>query len=614
MAGLFPKAVPLVMLAALAPPVTPFCRAQSGTVVAQSGGVAQSAAQTTAQASPETKFDVTDEARRAILSTKYALDVKLETKNAMMRARAIVTVRNIGAAPLSSVPLQISSTLKWEAIDEGGKPLRFAHHTVTTDADHTGVMNEALVTLAAPLPPGGERTLTVFYSGTLAPSAKRLEQIGTPPDVAAHSDWDGIREEFTGLRGFGNVLWYPVSEAPVALGDGDRLFSEIGMNKLHGITTLVSMSVTEEFTGAGPTGAFLDGIPVQVQTTPAASGDLPGIATASLPETQLGFTTPSLFLAHRTLESGNNLKLYARQSNAAATQAYMTAASILMPQMTDWLGAKLKTDLSVLDLPEAGDSPFEERALLLTNIANVDPKLLEGQMSHVLAHAYFQSPRPWLEEGAAQFMASLWTEHTLGREAAITQLDNLRGALSLAETADPEQDTGQPLIAAYDPIFYRTKATYIFWMLRGIVGDKPLAAALRQYDAAQDTTPGYFQHLLERAGGQPLDWFFRDWVDRDRGLPDLSIENVTPSGGSTDGSFIVAVTIVNSGAAVADVPVSIYSADATVTEHMRIEGKGHATHRFLVHGHPEQVQVNDGTTPEVEASVHRKDITYTAPK
>jgi hypothetical protein len=25
------------------------------------------------------------------------------------------------------------------------------------------------------------------------------------------------------------------------------------------------------------------------------------------------------------------------------------------------------------------------------------------------------------------------------------------------------------------------------------------------------------------------------------------------------------------------------------------------------------VQVNDGTTPETEASVHRKDITYTAP-
>ena len=151
-------------------------------------------------------------------------------------------------------------------------------------------------------------------------------------------------------------------------------------------------------------------------------------------------------------------------------------------------------------------------------------------------------------------------------------------------------------------------------MLRGIVGDKPLAAALQQYDAAQGDSPGYFQHLLEHTSKQPLDWFFRDWVGRDRGLPDLNIENVTPSPGSVEDSFIVAVTVVNDGTAVADVPVTIYSADATVTERMRIDAKGHATHRFLVHGHPELVQVNDGTTPETQASVHRRDIQYSAAK
>ena len=228
----------------------------------------------------------------------------------------------------------------------------------------------------------------------------------------------------------------------------------------------------------------------------------------------------------------------------------------------------------MLDPAEAEDSPFEERALLVTNIANVDPKQLLGPMSHVLTHAYFPSPRPWLEEGAAQFMESVWTEHQEGRETAITQMDNQRGALSLAEPADPDQDPGQPLIAAHDPIFYRTKAAYVFWMLRGIVGDKPLAAALQQYDAAEDTSPDYFQHLLERTSGQKLDWFFNDWVDRDRGLPDLSIEAVTPSTGSEEDSYIVAVTVSNSGTAVADVPVTISSADATVTARMRIEAEG----------------------------------------
>jgi hypothetical protein len=583
--------------------------AQHGSVVANSAG--RSAPQTSTE-TPETKFDVPDATRRAILFTKYALDVRLEARDATMHARAIVTVKNEGATALGAIPLQISSSLEWEGIDADGKPLRFAHHTVATDADHTGAMNEALVTLDRPLAAGSEQVLTVFYSGPMMPNAQRLTSIGTPPDVAVHTDWDGIREAFTGLRGFGNVLWYPVCNAPVTLGDGDRFFSEIGMTKLRESAALVSMAVTEEFTGAAPTVAFLDGVPVTLQATPPAAGsDLPGVATAKLPETKLGFATPTLFLARRTIETGNGLKFYARQSDAAATQSYMTAASILTSQMADWFGAKLKTELSVLDPAEAADSPFEERALLVTNIANVDPKGLLGPMSHVLTHAYFPSPQPWLEEGAAQFMASLWTEHEAGRDTAITQMDNQRGALSLAEPSDPDQDAGQPLIQAHDPIFYRTKAAYVFWMLRGIVGDKPLAAALRQYDAAQDTSPEYFEHLVERAGGQKLDWFFNDWVNRDRGLPDLSIENVTPSKGSQEDSYIVAVTVSNDGTAVADVPVTIYSADATVTEQMRIEAKGHATRRFLVHGRPQQVQVNDGTTPEAEASVHRKDITYT---
>src|ERR1700761_7373760 len=236
----------------------------------QSSVVANSAAQSAPQAgtTPETKFEVADVARRAILFTKYALDVRLETRDATMHVRAIVTVKNDSAVALDAIPLQISSSLQWEAINSGGKPLHFARHTVATDARHPGAMNEALVTLAAPLAPGGEQTLTVFYSGSAAPTAKRLETIGTPPDVAIHADWDGVRDDFTGLRGFGNVLWYPVCNVPVVLGDSDRFFSEIGMTKLRESSAMVSMTVKKKFTGAAPTVAFLDGVPVAVEERP----------------------------------------------------------------------------------------------------------------------------------------------------------------------------------------------------------------------------------------------------------------------------------------------------------------------------------------------------------
>jgi hypothetical protein len=152
----------------------------------------------------------------------------------------------------------------------------------------------------------------------------------------------------------------------------------------------------------------------------------------------------------------------------------------------------------------------------------------------------------------------------------------------------------------------------VLWMLRGIVGDSALMAAFKQYDAAEDESGGLFQQVLERTSGQKLDWFFNDWVDRDRGLPDLSIGAITPSRGSAEDSYIVAVTVSNSGTAVANVPVTILSTDAKVTAEMRIGAGGRETRRFLVHGRPTQVQVNDGTTPETEASVHRKDIAYSA--
>jgi len=94
---------------------------------------------------------------------------------------------------------------------------------------------------------------------TAAFSAVRLEQIGTPADVAESSDWDRVSEEFVGLRGLGNVAWYPVASIPVALGDGARFFTEAAAERQRQSQATVSMQVTEEFFGEAPNLAVLDG-------------------------------------------------------------------------------------------------------------------------------------------------------------------------------------------------------------------------------------------------------------------------------------------------------------------------------------------------------------------
>jgi aminopeptidase N len=165
---------------------------------------------------------------------------------------------------------------------------------------------------------------------------------------------------------------------------------------------------------------------------------------------------------------------------------------------------------------------------------------------------------------------------------------------------------------ARDPVYYRTKATYVLWMLRDLAGSEALGRALRGYQPGSDTAGNGFEQVLERASGKDLKWFFEDWVYHDRGLPDLSIAGVYPNKASVPGSYIVAVDVSNSGTAEAQVPVSVSSGTTTVTEMLRIPAKSKVSHRFVLQGKPAEVAVNDGTVPEVEASVHRQTLSMPA--
>jgi len=218
------------------------------------------------------------------------------------------------------------------------------------------------------------------------------------------------------------------------------------------------------------------------------------------------------------------------------------------------------------------------------------------------------SPRAWLSEGVAHFMGTLWIEKKRGREQALGTLEATHPALALVEPESPGQSAGQPVAEAISPIYFRTKATYILWMLRDVAGDATLSAALRAYDPAQDyakdSVRSSIERLLEQAGTrQDLHWFFADWVDADKGLPDLTIDSAFPSSPSP-GSWLVAVSISNSGYASAEIPVTVRSDGNSTTQRVRVPARGKATQRILILGKPLEVQANDGTIPESQASVH----------
>jgi hypothetical protein len=619
-------------------PPTPQNQPSKGTVIFsrstdENGQTTTHATQPAAQPAIQTAAapSIQDADRQAITFTAFDLDVRLRPAEQQIAVRALVAVRNDGKSPLARIPLQISSSLNWErirVIGSGGQSqdAAFQVATLNSDADHTGQLHEAAVPLAQPLAPGQNVQLDVTYSGQIAASAQRLAAIGAPGDVALHSDWDQISVPFTGLRGFGNVVWYPVSCVPVLLGDGARLFDEMGEEKLQLSGARFRLRLTVEFThGLTPTVALINGhtVPLVVTEPSGAldqSQEVSGVAAADSGDSTLGFEAPSLFVAIRTSHPGTNLTAWTLPEDNVAVQYWTTPAAAVAPFLEGWLGRQPRSQLTLLDLPDPQDAPFETGAMLAAPIREpgpkADPNAMTGVLAHALTHAWITSPNSpqpppaWLNEGVAAFMGTLWIEKRHGRDAALRTLEADRAALALAEPESPGQSLGQPLAQAISPVYYRTKAAYVLWILRDLAGDTALSAALRAYYpvAGNPSAAVSFEKLLEQAGTHSdLSWFFADWVDADKGLPDLSIAGVFPAFVSGE-NWLVAVDLSNSGYVQVEVPLVVRSGSGpdahSITRRVRIPARGKATERILIEGKPTEVQLNDGAVPETQASVH----------
>ena len=576
-----------------------------------------------------------DGERQSVTFTGFDMDVHLRPADHHLAVRALLTLRNDGPQPLARIPLQISSSLNWERIRLNARDTTFTVATLNSDADHTGQLHEAAIPLATPLAPGATLQLDVTYSGSVPLNAQRLLTIGTPDDIALHTDWDQIDLDFTGLRGFGNAVWYPVSSVPVILGDGARLFDEIGQHKLRLAGARFRLRLTVEFLhGQAPSVALVNGHPTALAITsgvdpaPAPQAapnqtdqtehdfDIVGVATSDSGVETLGFEAPSHFVAIRAAHAAPNTVLWVRPEDETPSLAWSAAVKSVTPFLQGWLGQQPRAQLTLLDLPDPQDAPYETGALLATALGAPAPQdhtdQLEGVVAHALTHAWVQSPRAWLSEGIAHFMGTLWIEKQRGRDQALGTLEASRSALALIEPESPGQSLGQPLAQTISPAYYRTKAAYVFWMLRSMVGDQTLSAALRAYDPKADESPGYgkdtgpslFQKLIEQAGARAdLSWFFADWVNNDKGLPDLGIESVFPTPEAA-GNWLVTVNIANNGYAAAEVPVTVRSVSSSATQRVVVPARGKASPHLLILGKPTEVQVNDGTIPETQASVH----------
>jgi len=535
--------------------------------------------------------------REAFTFTRYDLNVRVEPGQQRLEVRGKITLRNDSQTPQKIAVLQISSSLNWRSIKAGDQQLQFVAQPYTSDIDHTGALSEAIVTLPDTVSPKGTIELEIGYEGVVALDATRLTRIGAPEATARSTDWDQISSGFTAVRGVGYVAWYPIATDAGNLSEGNSVFETVGRWKSRETASTMHVQV------AVPTDDESEKPELLVNATKCpTAGEVKHEFVADCSYGSLGLTVPTIAMANYELADRTDVAVHYLHGHDVAAVAYADAAGKVAPLIAEWFGA-LRNKAQTADLDDSGAAPFESESLLLMPLKNQDSKVAGLIAAHQLTHAAFSSPRPWINEGLAHFAQAIYVEHQSGRQAALDYMATHRSAFSATASEKPmtvprsEDEVKRSLVNTADEELYRSKAMCVWWMLRDMVGDEALKKALASYRPEQDKEPSYMQKLIQAQTQKNLEWFFDDWVYRDRGLPDFRVELAFPRKTMND-LYLVTVTVENLGRAGAEVPITVKFAGGEVTKRVEVRGSSKGVIRVEVTKPPEEVVVNDGSVPE----------------
>jgi hypothetical protein len=563
--------------------------------------------------------------REAFTVTRYKLEVQIDRASHVMAVTGRLALRNDSKIPQKNVALQVSSSLSWNGIAYNGKPLEWIGDDYTSDIDHTGHLSEAIATLPQDVAPAATIDLDVQYGGTVTPDATRFTRMGVPEEMVLRNDWDQIGEHFTAIRGLGFVVWYPVAIPAVSMSDGNAVFEAIDVWKHRHIRSEFDARISV-LTGnarlciagnamTSPCGELSD-------TSDPRSGERTTQVTNTLQLAGLLQTVPAFAVADYSKLDRPGILLFHTLDKASLAKDYAAAAESNDPVLNEWLPATSR-QATVIELTDPNANPFQTDSVLFTPLRPSQEQTLALLLMPAQVAARFTSSRGWIESGLQRFLQAVSVEHRSGRKAALQFLDEYLPPLIKAEEAadtkaGPDaKSTNNPasdnsLLNTSDEILLRGKGSFVFWMLRDMVGDGALQKAIVAYHPTADVRTAYLQGLLEEGRKRDLEWFFDDWVYRDRGLPEFRVESVYPRPLLADPTkiYFVTVTIENRGGAAAEVPVFLQTPSGERSLRMIVKGHQKASERAQVPVLPTRVVVNDGSVPEVNSDNNTFDVPH----
>ena len=559
--------------------------------------------------------------RNAFTFTRYSMQATIRPAEHEFQARGTIELRNDSKTAQKQVPLQISSSLSWQQIElEGHKPVAYITQSYTSDIDHTGELQEAIVTLPEALAPGGTLKLEVNYGGAITHNFGRLTRIGTPESTASRSDWDEIGERFGVVRGLGYVVWYPVSIEAVSLSDGNAVFDAIAAWERRHQQTMIHLALSLSLDAAHAASLSLitsghnrPGTSAQPDEFSSSKG---GRVTAATLEADFqASSTPVFAFGEFVKLEGLALTVLHAPEQDDQARTYADSAEQAERVLAEWFGPlKNKPQLVALADPDA--APFESGNLLLVPLRTMSSDARQVLLARVLVHGSLTSSRKWISEGLARFGQVLVRERQAGRVSANEFLAQVLPVLRQVErpagspTASAGQAETDSLINTNDELLYRGKAAYVWWMFRDMLGDAALTKAIAAYRPEQDTEPAYLQRLLEAqfTPRRNLGAFFDSWVYRDYGLPDLRVDAANARQ-TLENNYVVSVTVENVTRVWVEVLVLVKGASGEVrTERLQVPGNAKSTTRVSFQGTPVTAEINDGSVPQLDLSNNIKQV------
>jgi hypothetical protein len=568
--------------------------------------------------------------REAFTITRYQLEVQVDRATHVMAVTGKLTLRNDSAKPQKLITLQVSSSLAWNGIALGGQPLQWLGDNYTSDIDHTGSLSEAIVTLPKEAAPATTVTLDVQYGGTITQDATRLTRAGAPADVAGRNDWDRISDPFTAVRGLGYVSWYPIAVEAVSLSDGNAVFDAIARWKHRHERTQFDVRITVTEPASPPplciaSNATASSCGEVRDISAPQSGGKSKVFTNALRLDGLGETVPTFAIANCLELARPDIKLLHIPDHTSLARDYALAAEANDPLLHEWLPEPAHP-MRVIELTDPNANPWQSGAVLFTPLREAPTETLQLLLLPTQVAALFDCPRPWMQAGLARFLQVKTVENRSGRRAALEYLDQYREPLAQAEALAHPATTSQPnalagseadntLLNTNDEVYLRGKGGFVFWMLHDMVADEALQRALAAYRAGADKDPSYFQRLLQTSSKRDLEWFFDDWVYRDRGLPDFHVESVYPRLllNETQKNYMVTATIENRGHVGAEVPVIVQTPSGEKSVRVLVRAGEKGVGRIEVPVPPAKIVVNDGSVPVSNTGSNVYDVSAPQP-